>query len=105
MSIRQSRGKVRWLYGFIKTHRHQFRVRTMCRLLEVSPSGYYAWLQEPISNRAREDTRLLDKPSCISIIQELKSWSGMVTFMPLLHLLLFCDRSPLESMSELQDTV
>src|SRR5581483_9883226 len=59
MSTRLSRGKVRQLYGFIKTHRHQFRVRTMCRLLEVSPSGYYAWLQEPISNRAREDTRLL----------------------------------------------
>jgi putative transposase len=31
----------------------------MCRLLEVAPSGYYAWLQEPISNRAREDARLL----------------------------------------------
>ncbi len=59
MSKQLSRGKVRRLYGFIKTHRHQFRVRTMCRLLEVSPSGYYAWLQEPISNRAREDTRLL----------------------------------------------
>lgn len=59
MSTRLSRGKVRRLYGFIKTHRHQFRVRTMCRLLEVAPSGYYAWLQEPISNRAREDTRLL----------------------------------------------
>lgn len=59
MSKQLSGGKVRRLYGFIKTHRHQFRVRTMCRLLEVSPSGYYAWLQEPISNRAREDTRLL----------------------------------------------
>ena len=31
----------------------------MCRLLAVAPSGYYAWLQEPISHRAREDTRLL----------------------------------------------
>lgn len=59
MSTRLSRGKVRRLYGFIKTHRRQFRVRAICRLLEVAPSGYYAWLQEPISNRAREDTRLL----------------------------------------------
>jgi putative transposase len=25
----------------------------------VAPSGYYAWLQEPVSNRAQEDTRLL----------------------------------------------
>ena len=31
----------------------------MCRLLEVAPSGYYAWLQQPVSNRAEEDSRLL----------------------------------------------
>lgn len=31
----------------------------MCRLLGVAPSGYYAWLNEPKSNRAREDERLL----------------------------------------------
>ena len=31
----------------------------MCRLLDVSPSGYYAWLQKPVSDRAREDARLL----------------------------------------------
>jgi putative transposase len=31
----------------------------MCRLLEVTRSGYDAWLKEPISNRAQEDVRLL----------------------------------------------
>ena len=31
----------------------------MCRLLNVTRSGYYAWLREPISNRAQEDARLL----------------------------------------------
>src|ERR1700722_18733012 len=31
----------------------------MCRVLTVAPSDYYAWLQEPVSNRAQEDTRLL----------------------------------------------
>src|ERR1700722_4798806 len=31
----------------------------MCRVLTVAPSGYYAWLQEPVSNRAQEYTRLL----------------------------------------------
>ncbi len=31
----------------------------MCRILGVAPSGYYAWLEQPISNRAQEDARLL----------------------------------------------
>jgi len=31
----------------------------MCRLLDVAPSGYYAWLKNPVSNRAKEDARLL----------------------------------------------
>ena len=59
MRTRLSTGKVRRLYGFIKAHRHQYSVCAMCRLLQVSHSGYYAWLQEPVSNRARENVRLL----------------------------------------------
>ena len=31
----------------------------MCRVLGVAPSGYYEWLQQPISNRAQEDARLM----------------------------------------------
>ena len=31
----------------------------MCRLLEVAPSGYYAWLKKPMSDREKEDKRLL----------------------------------------------
>lgn len=31
----------------------------MCRVFEVSPSGYYAWLRRPESRRVRENRRLL----------------------------------------------
>ena len=59
MSTRLSAGRVRSTYEFIKVHRGQFRVQAMCRLLGVAPAGYYAWLKQPISNRAQEDARLL----------------------------------------------
>jgi putative transposase len=54
-----SQGKVRDAYAFIKAHRQQYSVQAMCRILEVAPSGYYEWLQQPISNRRKEDARLL----------------------------------------------
>jgi putative transposase len=46
-------------YEFIKAHRREYPVETMCRVLEVAPSGYYEWLHTPVSNRALEDARLL----------------------------------------------
>src|SRR6478672_5821540 len=51
--------KVRRFYQFIELHQEQYAVKTMCRLLNVTRSGYYAWLKEPISSRAQEDARLL----------------------------------------------
>src|SRR6266581_2440355 len=57
-SKHQVPGRVRSTYEFIKAHRDQYSVQTMCRVLEVAPSGYYEWLKQPISNHAQEDARL-----------------------------------------------
>ncbi len=58
-SKHQVPGRVRSAYELIKANRDWYSVQTMCRVLEVAPSGYYDWLQQPISNRAQEDARLL----------------------------------------------
>ena len=47
-------------YTFIKLQRPQFNVRAMCRMLCVHPSGFYAWLKRPFSNRAIEDKRQIE---------------------------------------------
>jgi putative transposase len=59
MSTKPRTRRIRATYDFIKSHREWYDVRTMCRVLGVAPSGYYKWLQGPISNRAQEDARLL----------------------------------------------
>lgn len=46
-------------YAFIRNHRTEFRVRLLCRMMNVHPSGYYAWINQPKSNRQKEDERLL----------------------------------------------
>ena len=44
-------------YAFISKHRAEFRIRSMCRMLRVHPSGFYAWLKRPFSKRAVENKR------------------------------------------------
>lgn len=50
---------MRLKYAFIKKHSTDYPVRRLCQTLKVHPSGYYAWLAEPQSSRAKEDQRLL----------------------------------------------
>ena len=42
-------------YAFVADHRPLFSVQAMCRCLRIHPSGFYAWLKNPLSRRARED--------------------------------------------------
>ena len=59
-------------YEFIVTHRFEFSVRAMCRMLMVHFSGFYAWLKESLSQRALEDVRQTD------LIQQAWADSGKV---------------------------
>ena len=46
-------------YRFIQRHRQEYSVLRMCRALQLSVSGFYAWRQRGESRRKREDAKLL----------------------------------------------
>ena len=46
-------------FKFIRDHADGWPIRLMCRVLEVSASGYYAWRNRPESARARANRTLL----------------------------------------------
>lgn len=47
-------------YQFIEDHRQEFKVTLMCRVLDVSTSGYYAWRKRPTSQREMANQKLLE---------------------------------------------
>jgi putative transposase len=47
------------IFGFIEQHARAWPVRLMCRVLEVSTSGYYAWRSRPESKRGAANRHLL----------------------------------------------
>lgn len=59
MSGSKAESKTRRAYAFIEAHSAEFNVKTMCELLGVARAGYYPWLNNPVSDRAAEDARLL----------------------------------------------
>jgi putative transposase len=46
-------------FHFIAAQRHEFRLRSLCRVLAVSRSGYYAWSGRPAPHRAERNDALL----------------------------------------------
>ncbi|MCW8884751.1 MAG: IS3 family transposase [Motiliproteus sp.] len=52
------RQPVRLRYTYIRDHHKDWPVRRLCSLLDVHPSGYYAWIKDPKSERCKQDERL-----------------------------------------------
>lgn len=48
-------------FRFIQAHSWEYPVRVMCRVLSVSPSGYYAWRKRPVSAREMANQELIEK--------------------------------------------
>lgn len=48
-------------FAFIQAHARIWRVSTMCRVLEVSRAGFYAWRARPLCDRVKDDHVLTER--------------------------------------------
>jgi putative transposase len=61
-------------FVFIHAHARIFHITTMCRVLEVSRAGYYAWRARPLCERVKENRWLRERIR--QIHQEVKGRYG-----------------------------
>jgi transposase InsO family protein len=54
-------------FRFVEDHRGVYDVKRLCRLVEVSTSGFYAWRTRPVSARAVADHLLLGQVTTIHV--------------------------------------
>ena len=66
-------------YGFMKEQEALYPIRSLCKVMSVSSSGYYDWLQDNISAR-EQSNRLLDaKVSEIFMLHKQRYGSPRIT--------------------------
>lgn len=47
-------------YEFIRANQGGFDIKLLCKEMEVSRSGYYAWFNRPASARTKENRHLIE---------------------------------------------
>lgn len=52
-------------YQFIQEHQHEYAIALMCRVLDVSVSGYYAWCKRLPSEHSRKDAELAEQVTIV----------------------------------------
>lgn len=69
-------------YAFVRAHAGEFRIRSMCRVLRISRSGFYAWCHRRPSRRAVLNQALLQRIREIHIASRqaygaIKTWEAL----------------------------
>lgn len=63
-------------FEFIEQHREEWPITVMCRVLEVSRSGFYAWRVRPESARSQRHQELVAEMEEIHADQDLKNYGS-----------------------------
>jgi putative transposase len=63
-------------FEFIEQHREEWPITVMCRVLEVSRSGFYAWRVRPESARSQRHQELIAEMEEIHADQDLKNYGS-----------------------------
>ena len=66
-------------YTFIKNHEYLFTIEKMCKVLQVSTSGYYKWKSKPISNRILTKNEIKQKVTTIYFTSKQRYGSPRIT--------------------------
>ena len=61
-------------FGFIAEEKVAFPIAVLCRVLDVSPSGYYTSRARPVSPHARRDAELSEQIAIFHAASKRPCW-------------------------------
>ena len=63
-------------YEFMEEHRETYKVKSMCEVLKVSRSGYYAWKTRQPSRRQKDNEELLERIRKVHTSKQKALWES-----------------------------